>query len=334
MLNSKYEDFLTFLKGKKILITSHDLVDIDGFVSSYALKFFLTQHCNKPISIFFSELSKHTKNFLLRFSEKFPEFIFTHTNEVNYSEFDVCIIIDTNDLSQIQFNRKEAIKLEIPYIFIDHHHFDKNLLKSGNITSLNLINDNVSSTSEIILELFDYYNQNLTLPYKNLIVAAILTDSGFFKFGNNQTIKKVSNLLGEEVDFQQIKLMLQNEDDISDRIAKIKGLQRVELIREGDYLIGISNVSSFGARVASMLIKMGFDISIVYSKEKNKNVINCRAKKSICMETELHLGKILEEISEYSEGSGGGHDGAASISFNLELDTVLLKLIERIKQVL
>ena len=334
MLNSKYEDFLTFLTSKKILITTHDLADIDGFVSCYTLKFFLTKYCAKPISIFFSELSKHTKNFMLRFSEKFPEFIFTHTNEVNFSEFDVCIINDTNDLSQIQFNRSEAIKLEIPYIFIDHHHLNKNILRNGNIDSLNLINDNASSTSEIILELIEYFNQNLTVSYKNLIVAAILTDSGFFKYGNNQTIKKVSNLLGEEVNFQLLQLMLRNEDDISERIAKIKGLQRVELIREGDYLIGISNVSSFGARVASMLLNMGFDISIVYSKEKNKNVINCRAKQTICMQTGLHLGKILEEISEYSEGSGGGHDGAASLSFNSDLDTVLLKLVERIKEFL
>ncbi|MFW9941366.1 MAG: bifunctional oligoribonuclease/PAP phosphatase NrnA [Candidatus Thorarchaeota archaeon] len=334
MLDSKYEEFLTFLKGKKILITTHDLVDIDGFVSCYALKFFLIQHCTKTISIFFSELSKYTKDFILSFSENFPEFVFTHTNEENFSEFDVCIIIDTNDLSQIQFNRSKTIKLEIPYIFIDHHYFDKSILKNGNIASLNLINDDVSSTSEIILELLEYFNQNLTVPYKNLIIAAILTDSGFFKYGNNQTIKNVSKLLGEEVNFQQLKVMLKNEDDISERIAKIKGLQRVELIREGDYLIGISHVSSFGARVASLLIKMGFDISIVYSKEKNKNLINCRAKQSICMETGLHLGKILEEISEYSEGSGGGHDGAASLSFNSDLDTVLLKLVERIKQFL
>ena len=334
MLYSKYEDFLTFLKGKKILITTHDLVDIDGFVSCYALRFFLIQHCNKPISIFFSELSKHTKNFLLRFSEKFREFNFNHKSEVDFSEFDVCIINDTNDLSQIKFNCSKAIKLEIPYIFIDHHHFGKNNLKNGNISSLNLINDNVSSTTEIILELFEYYNQNLTTPYKNLIVTAILTDSGFFKYGNNQTIKKVSNLLDEEVNFQQLQLMLKTDTDISERIAKIKGLQRVKLIRKGDYLIGISNVSSFGASVASMLIRTGFDISIIYSKEKDKNMINCRAKKSICMKTGLHLGKILEEISEYSEGSGGGHDGAAALTFKADLDTVLLKIVERIKHFL
>ncbi|MFW9879988.1 MAG: bifunctional oligoribonuclease/PAP phosphatase NrnA [Candidatus Thorarchaeota archaeon] len=334
MLYSKYEDFLTYLKDKKILITTHDLADIDGLVSCYVLEFFLAQHSNKPISIFFSELSKYTKNFMAKFSAKFPEFHFNYKSGVNFSEFDVCIINDTNDLSQLQFNRNKAIKLEIPYIYIDHHHFDRSKYKIGNLTSLNLIDDNASSSTEIILELFEYYNQNLTTPYKNLIVAAILTDSGNFKYGNNQTIKKVSNLLDEEVKFQQIRLMLKTDADISERIAKIKGFQRVELIRKGKYLIGISNVSSFGASVASMLLKTGFDISIVHSKEKDKNVINCRAKKAICMETGLHLGKILEEISKYSEGSGGGHDGAASLTFNADLDTILHKVVERIKHFL
>ncbi|MFX0081330.1 MAG: bifunctional oligoribonuclease/PAP phosphatase NrnA [Candidatus Hodarchaeota archaeon] len=334
MLHSKYEDFLTFLKGKKILITTHDLADIDGFVSCFALKFFLLQHTNKPISILLSELSNHTKNFMLNFSEKLPEFNFNYKSEVKFSEFDVCIITDTNDLSQIQFSCSEVIKLEIPYVFIDHHHFNKNKLQNGNIASLNLINDNAISTSEIILDLFNYYNQNITPPYKNLIVAAILTDSGFFKYGNNETIKKVSDLLDGEVNFQELKLMLKTEVDISEKIAKIKGLQRVELIRKGDYLIGISNVSSFGASVASMLIKTGCDISIIYTKEKSKNLINSRAKKSICMKTGLHLGKILEEISEDSNGSGGGHDGAASLTFNADLESVLLKVVERIKQFL
>ncbi|GAH62999.1 unnamed protein product, partial [marine sediment metagenome] len=68
-----------------------------------------------------------------------------------------------------------------------------------------------------------------------------------------------------------------------------------------------------------MLIKNGFDVGIVYSEEKNRKNINSRAKKSVCLNTGLHLGKILEKLSQYADGSGGGHDGAASITFNAEL---------------
>ena len=111
-------------------------------------------------------------------------------------------------------------------------------------------------------------------------------------------------------------------------------MQRVNLIREKDYLIGLTNVSSFGSSVAAMLIKLGFDIAIVLSKEGKNYRINTRAKKSFCIKTGLHLGKILGEISETHEGNGGGHDGAASITSNKESDFIITEIIEKIKQYL
>lgn len=334
MLYSKYEDFLSFLQDKKILITTHDLVDIDGSVSCFVLKFFLCERFNNSPSIFFSELSKATKNFMNKFLIKFPAFKFDYETEVNLANYDVCLIIDTNDLSQIHFNSSINSNLEIPYILIDHHHYGKTELENGNISSLNLISDDISSSAEIILELIESQNQGLPTEYRYLMAAAILVDSGFFKYGNNSTIRKFSRLLDEKVNYQHLLNMLQNETDISEKIAKIKGLQRVELIRKGDYLIGVSKVSSFGASVASMLIKNGFDVGIVYSEEKNRKNINSRAKKSVCLNTGLHLGKILEELTQYADGSGGGHDGAASITFNAELKQVLSEFIEKIKHFL
>ncbi|MFW9825898.1 MAG: DHHA1 domain-containing protein, partial [Candidatus Thorarchaeota archaeon] len=125
--------------------------------------------------------------------------------------------------------------------------------------------------------------------------------------------------------------LLEREIDISERIARIKGMQRVDLIREGNYLIGITNVSSFGAKVASSLIKLGFDVCLTHSLEKEKSIINGRAKKTICQKTGLHMGKIFEEISASFGGNGGGHDGAAAFTFNHDSDLILQKIIENVK---
>ncbi len=336
MLNSKYEDFLSFLKGKKILITTHDLVDLDGFASCFALKFFLFENLkNANVSIFFSELSKTTRIYMTKFAKKFPGFNFSYRKDVKLSKFDVCLIIDANNISQIRLNQeKETLQIEIPYILIDHHHYNEEKSIKENLSHLNLIDDHFSSTAEIILKFFEYFSQDLPLPYKYLVISAILTDSGFFKYGNNNTIKNVSVLLNDDLNFQEIRLILNREVDVSETIAKIRGLQRVELIREGEYLIGITNVSSFGAKVATTLIKIGFDISIIHSMEKNQYVINSRAKKSICLKTGVHLGKIFEEISENLGGSGGGHDGAAALTFDANLDTFLIKIVDKIKQIL
>ncbi len=99
-------------------------------------------------------------------------------------------------------------------------------------------------------------------------------------------------------------------------------------------MIGISDVSSFGASVASMLIKVGFDIGFVVSKETNRFIINSRAKKTVCVKTGLNLGKILEEISDRYNCNGGGHDGAASITFSLESDIIIQEIMEKVKQYL
>jgi nanoRNase/pAp phosphatase (c-di-AMP/oligoRNAs hydrolase) len=332
MLQSRIKSFITYLKGKKILIITHHPADLDGFATSIALQFFFKNlFKNQEISLYFSEFSRFIKSFLNNFKKIFPNFNFKPLNNINVSNFDVIIIVDTNNLDQVKFFEVfKRLDSSIPFIFIDHHLNLNNEYKS-NLKSLNIIFENYSSTAEIILEFFRGLKIKIPSPYKVLLATAILTDSGFFKYGNNQTIHNIAKLLKDDISFQKILLLLNSDLDISERIAKIKGLQRVELLRIEEWLLGITHVSSFSASVASMLISIGFDISIVCSEKKDQTIISTRAKKEVCLKTGLHLGKILSEIGE---GSAGGHDGAASLNFNLDLDIVLKKVIDKIKKVL
>jgi nanoRNase/pAp phosphatase (c-di-AMP/oligoRNAs hydrolase) len=330
MLNSKFECFLSFIKNKKILIIPHDLVDIDGLVSCFTLKYFLNQYFkDQKIFIFFSEFLKSSRIFLERFHEKFPDFSISYEENVDFSLFDVILIVDTNNINQIQLNNNYKIQnLGIPYVFIDHHYIVE---KTGE-DKPNLIFENYSSTAEIILDLFKLYDIPITTPLKILLISAILTDSGFFKHGSNKSVQNVGQLLSEEIKIQDIFTLLKIDIDISQKVANIKGLQRLEMIREGDYLIGLTNVSSFGSSIASMLLKIGFDVGIVISKELNQSRISTRAKKRVCIKTGLNLGKILVELSKKYEGSGGGHDGAASLTVDIEPDPIITDIIKKIRQ--
>ncbi|TFG24520.1 MAG: hypothetical protein EU529_03900 [Promethearchaeota archaeon] len=331
MLNSKFEDLKLFLKGKKILITTHDLVDIDGLASCVVLKFFLNRFIDSSdIHLFLPEISKSTKDFIQKYTEKFPDITIPLEIEFKTLKIDIFLILDTNNLDQVAI--PDINSSEIPIIFIDHH---LNLKKNNkrNI-SLKIIDDQYSSTAEIIYELCEYFNLELTLPYKYLLIAAILTDSGFFKHGNNDTILRISKLLSNQLDYQEILSTLKNDKTIPEKIAKIKALQRVKLIQEGNWLIGITNVGSFEASVASSLIKIGFDVSVAYSEKKSGYRISTRAKKYVCLKTGLHLGKILKEVSEECGASGGGHDGAAALNGILDLEIIIEKILDRIKQVL
>jgi len=332
MIYQKFDDFISFLKNKSILITTHDLVDLDGFVSSYILKYFLTLTLSKPnVEITFSEITKPVIEFREKFSNNYPNFDFTYKTVADLSNFDVMIILDTNNLDLVEFKSQFDInRSQIPFIFVDHH-LNLNKRYDYNINSKNLIFDDYTSTAEIIYELIKYFQLGIPPVYKTLLLAAILTDSGFFKYSNNDTLKRTSELLTDEVQIQDILTLLTYNIDISEKIAKIKGMQRTQLVRIGKYLVGITNVSSFGASVASMLINLGFDIAIVSSKEKSEFKITTRATSDICFETGLHLGKILNNVSE---GSGGGHDGAASINGISDLKVIINEILENVKQIL
>jgi nanoRNase/pAp phosphatase (c-di-AMP/oligoRNAs hydrolase) len=329
MLNSKKEVFLNFLQGKNLLITTHDLADLDALVSGIALKYcFETYFPNQNIQLTFSVLSKHTKSFINKFSAKFPNFNFNYQEHVELSDIDVIVVADSNNLDHVKlFNN---IDLKIPFIFIDHH---LNLQKNypGNVLSLNLIFDNYSSTTEMVLELFDDCNIKLPIPYKYLLVSAILTDSGFLKYGNTGTIKNLNSILQDQLEIQDVIPLLEREIDISEKIARIKALQRVKLIRINNWLIGISHLSSFSASAASTLTKVGFDIGIVVSEDKSDYRITTRAKKQVCLKTGLHLGKIISEINNVI---GGGHDGAATLNGKNDVEESLNQLIDKIKETL
>ncbi|MFX1256457.1 MAG: bifunctional oligoribonuclease/PAP phosphatase NrnA [Promethearchaeota archaeon] len=334
MLKSKFEDFVFFLKNKKVLITTHDLVDIDGLTSVFVLKFFIEQFNNSNgIRCIFPEFSKPTREFVIKLSKRFPKINFTFEKEVNLSEIDIIIILDTNNLDQVKFsNNFNILNSEIPFIFLDHH-LNLNKEYKGNITRLNIIDDNFSSSSEIIFELCENFNIELKTHHKYMLIAAILTDSGFFKYANNDTIARVSKLLNNELDYQEIISMLRVDKDLSEKLAIIKALQRVQLIQHGKWIIGITHVGSFEAKVAHSLLNLGFDVGIVYSEKKSEYRVSTRAKKSAC-KTGLHLGKILEEVSALSKGSAGGHEGAASLNGKVELKNVIDKILKKIKEIL
>ncbi|MHA1192835.1 MAG: DHH family phosphoesterase [Promethearchaeota archaeon] len=328
MYKSKIDELIQFLKDKTLLITTHHLVDIDALASTHAFKFFLNQFWpNKKVFLTYSKFTKSTKRFISKFNQKYPKIDLYGDKEYDLSKIDVIIILDTNNYDQIIINGVNDLRnLELPFIFIDHH---LNLNPNG--STLNLIDDTRHSTSEIIYEFFNQYSLELCTPSIFLLIAGILTDTGFFKYGDNNSIKLISRLLTPKIEFQEVKKLLEFEKDNSEKIAEIKGLQRVKLIRVKDWLIGITQVSNFRAMVASTLLNVGFDVSIVYSRDKNDIKITTRAKNDVCQKSRLHLGKILNNLHQ---GSGGGHNGAASVHIKDGTDDILDELIREIKQTL
>ncbi len=328
----KFDILLSELLNKKILITTHDQVDLDGFASCLLLKYFLETYSeNIKVDLFFSRLSKYSIDFINKLEKFDPYITSSMKNRENYLNIEFIIILDTNNIDQVIF--PESVirsNKKIPFIFIDHH-FNLNCDIANNLKAYNIILDSITSTAEILFKIFKHYKIQIPIKFRYLLLAAIYTDTGGFKNANSDTFHHISDILNNTLEFQDFLMLVKKENDFPKKIAIIKGLQRVKIKRINNWLIGLSQIGSYTSSVASALLQIGFDVSIVYSKTPNNFRITTRAKKKICLKTGLHLGKILSEIKE---GSGGGHDGAASLNGENSLESALNKILEKIKKTL
>ena len=285
----KFDILLSELSNKKVLITTHDQVDLDGFTSCVLLKYFLeTYFENIQVDLFFSRLSKFTIDFLTRLEKIYPNISYSIENSKNYLNIEFIIILDTNNLDQLIFPKSVIeSKKKIQFIFIDHH-FNLNHDIVNNIKAYNIILDSFTSTAEILFKIFMHYKIEIPIEFRYLLIAAIYTDTGGFRNANNNTFHHISDILDNNMKFQDFLMLIEKENDFPKKVAIIKGLQRVKIKKVNTWLIGISQVGSYTSSVASALLQIGFDVSIVYSKGANSFRITTRAKKEICLKTGLH----------------------------------------------
>ncbi|MHA1782292.1 MAG: DHH family phosphoesterase [Promethearchaeota archaeon] len=336
MFSSQIQNLINFIEKKSILITTHDLIDLDGLISTILLKKLLERYSKaRDIDLYYSEFLKNTLSFIKKITleKKFLDInsLILKSKNLLDKEFDVLIIVDTNSLNQVKVLADKPLKLnEIPIIFIDHH-FKSSSFEEDKLNNLHIIDNSKTSTVEIVLEICNYLNYPISNNFKELIIAAILSDTGFLKHANNETFFNLASLLNDDIDYQKIVAYLDNDLEISEKMARIKALQRVRMIRVSNWLIGVVQLSSFHASAANQLINLGFDVCLIYSNKKKDLRITARAKKHVCLSTGLHLGKLFNSVGG---ANGGGHDGAASLKVEKDIEFVLENIVESIKKIL
>lgn len=156
-------------KHKSFLITSHINSEGDAIGSQLALgtllerlnkKFYIINDTEPPKTFrFFPEVEKIKKFSPRRFY------------------FDTAIILDCSDLDRIG-RVKRLVGADKLIINIDHH---RGNTKFGDI---NWIGEDSSSTGEMLFQLFNYLGLKITEKEGAFLYAAILTDTGSFRYTN------------------------------------------------------------------------------------------------------------------------------------------------------
>jgi len=289
-------------QGKKVLVLCHHTADPDA-VGSCAVLAEALQGLGASAKAGTSEdLSRAAQAVLAAVGRRI---------EVNPPiDADVVVLLDTSSFEHLGKLGEEVKRKAPPLVLLDHHRPVEGMKEFARFY---LVREDVSSEAELVLELIRELGVELTPDWAFLLLAGIISDTGQFRLAKSPTFGVVDTLLRAGADYQRVLDALKLPEDPSKRIAMLKAAQRAELERVHERFVVFSEVGSFEADAAAMLVKVGADVAIVGSEEKGKLRLSARARPEVCAETSLHLGELMAELGKLFRGAGGGHAGAASM---------------------
>ncbi len=240
------------------------------------------------------------------------------------ADYDLVVVVDTSTLAQLNgFQLKN-------YAVIDHH-----ATTSLNENAAFSLHRNRGSTAEIVLGVLNIMGAPVMRRAAFALIAGIITDTGNFKHATSESFKAVAELIElSGIEYSEVMDALSTlPQDISMRIAFLKAAQRSVIERVDDWVIVTSQVSSFGGAAASILISIGADVAFVASKEGDQIKMSARARKC-AINAGVNLAKLMEEISMKYNGTGGGHEGAAGMDVQGDVDQILASCKDYVKKFL
>ena len=295
-------------QNRTFLITAHERPDGDALGSELALYHMLTAR-GKTATVYNQDQTPGHYRFLPGTS--------VIVNELPATEcFDVAFILDCSELERVGRGADQIRKIR-QMINIDHH------VSNGGFCEVALLDACASSTGELIYRLAESMALTLTPEMATNLYAALLTDTGGFRYGN--TTRDCLLIAGRLVEAGA------RPQWISENIYESTPLAKIRL------LAGVLETLSLGlnGKVGSMVVMqealakagalpeytdgfedlprtiMGVEASILFSElEADYYKLSLRSKRSFNVE------RVARKFG------GGGHVNAAGCRIRGELSTV------------
>ncbi len=240
------------------------------------------------------------------------------------SEYDITLVVDTSTSSQLN-----DIKLG-KYCVIDHHATTA-LIENAEF----YLHRHATSTAEMVFNILTSMGAPIMRRTAIGLLTGIVTDTGHFKHATHDTFRTVSEIIAiSGVEYADVlEMMASTPQDISMRIAMLKCATRASIERVDDWLVVNSHVNSFGGAASSMFLNVGADVALIGTSRDSNIRVSGRAKRE-AVAAGVNLGKIMEDISQNYDGTGGGHAGAAGIDVIADMDTIIGECKNRIRDIL
>lgn len=301
------------------LVLTHHNADVDAIASALVLKGLLEKIGKKARAGAAESVSEVARKFLNEKIEIDPEI-----------RGETVVVVDTSAPEQL-----EPIKVNEVAVVIDHH-------IEGNIKAdVSFVNPEANSCSELIYALSKELGIEIDGGMATLLLGGLIYDTAHFRRAKKETFLLVAELIGKaDKSYEEILGMLTTEIDVSERIAVLKSMKRLNSWRIGDVLVSFTSVGSFEAAVARNVLKMGADIAVVGAPKKKALRISGRMNWKL--KDRVNLAEIFKRTENVIGGTAGGHDVAASANgkkpekmneaFKLILKSIEEKLGEKAKE--
>ena len=219
---------------------------------------------------------------------------------------------------------------DVPLCVIDHHATDGWSLGSVDLC----LKWDVRSTTEVVRRYLQAHApQALTPPVCEFLLAGLVTDTGRFRHANASSFSTASMLIERGgLDYQHF---IQDMEDTtlspSDRGAVLRGLQRADTTQAGPWTVLRTTAGTLEGKVASLLNGLGADAVVVTRHRNGSTRLTVRAPRTSVI-AGLHMGEIMNAMTASIGGEGGGHDGAAGWTGDvdpIEAETAFIDAVAR-----
>lgn len=316
--NNSTEEILNLIKSSdNIGVISHKNPDGDNIGSTISVILGVRENLNK--NIFGIKVDNFPQNLL---------FLDTIDNirETEEQDLDLLIYVDCGEVDRPgdigELFRKRAKKT----INIDHHK------TNDYFGDLNYVFPNMSSTCEIVYNLFKDFNFKISKDIANALLVGINTDTYRFLYETStaSTLRVCANLydLGADKDYIYKKLYQNNIFEVE--MLKNKLINRAKLYFDNKVaVIGMFESDFEGTDLTMDMVDdvvnyyrdiNGFEVSILF-KEMEKNVF----KGSVRSKEFVDVSKVCGYFN------GGGHTRAAGCIIDGDFESVVNLFLERLK---
>jgi len=304
--------------GKSFLITAHMRLDGDALGSELAL-YLMLKGLGKEAVVYNSDATPEQYRFLPAADQ------IVYTVE-DIDKYDAGFILDCSELDRLGKISSEVSRIK-KLINIDHH------VSNSGFSPLNLLDTHASSTGELVFRLMKKMQSALTPDICTNLYAAILTDTGGFRYSNTrqETLRTSAELVAGGANPQWISENIYESDPPSKLLLLARVLETLSLDIENktaSLVVTWRHLQDTGATMEQTdgfvdiprQVK-GIDIAILFTQTGEREY-----KLSLRSKGKNNVEKIARKFG------GGGHVNAAACRIEGSIEEVKSRVFAAIRE--